>query len=171
MSSGNLSEIFHDCDWESVQDADSDFLSLPSGYYTAAVIQAEVKSSKNKPGSKYLELRLQVASGPHQNRLLFDRITLTNRNEVAVNIGRAAIKQLKTACGVEELIDSSQFVGKVVEIKVARKEDNSEYADRDGFRNDVKSYFAVGSSPVATGHSESVADNPAPQQDLEDAAW
>ena len=170
--SGNLSELFgNDFDFDSIEGGnDGDFLALPAGYYQVAITGSEKKESRNKPGSTYLQLTVQVTSGPHQNRILWPTITLSNRSEIAVKIGRENIKKLVNACGIERLIDTSQFVGKIIEIKVSRKRDE-EYGDSEGWTNDVKNYYAVGGSPAASGHSESVADNPAPAQEDGDAPW
>jgi len=172
MSNGNLGDFFGDFDWDSVSaDAPAEFLALPAGYYKVVILESEVKESQNKPGSKYLSLKLQVADGKHQNRTLFANLTVANRNEVAVKIGREQIARLVKACGLPGLQDSSQFVGKIAEAKIARTR-SEQYGDSEGWSNDVKGFYAVGSSPQSTGHAESVADNPSPTPAVtEETPW
>lgn len=170
--SGNLSNFFDDnFDFNSVEDAPSgEFLSLPAGFYKVVILDSEVKESANKPGSSYLSLRLQIADGPHQNRTLFANLTVTNRNEVAVKIGKENIARLVKACGLAKLQDSSQFISKVVEAKVNRKKDDR-YGDSEGFANNVVGFYALGTSPQSTGHSEPVEGNPAPVAADDVAPW
>ena len=117
------------------QPAESSFDPLPAGTYECMIESAEVKQTKDFTG-QYLNLRLQVISGQFENRLIFDRITIANRNENAVRIGREQIIRLVRAAGVSGK-DSAEFGGKVVLVKVGIKQD-AQY----GPQNTVKEYLS-----------------------------
>ena len=71
--SGNLSG-FNAADVE----PNEGFTPLPAGEYQAIISESEMKPTKDGQG-KYLQLKLQILNGQHQNRTLFDRLNLVNK--------------------------------------------------------------------------------------------
>ena len=66
-------------------DTTSQFDAIPAGDYEAMVTASELKATKDGTG-QYLELTLEIQSGPSQGRRLWDRLNLQNRNPKAVEI-------------------------------------------------------------------------------------
>ena len=127
--SGNLSG-FNANDVE----PNSAFAPLPAGEYQAIISESNMKPTKNGLG-KYLELKLQILNGQHQNRTLFDRLNLVNKNDVAVQIAKGTLSSICRAVGVLEPDDSLELHNKAMCIVVKIKN------DQDGNpRNEVKGY-------------------------------
>jgi hypothetical protein len=68
--SGNLSG-FNAADVEPIRR----FTPLPAGEYQAIISESEMKPTKDGAG-QYLQMKLQILNGQHQNRTLFDRLNL-----------------------------------------------------------------------------------------------
>lgn len=81
---------------------------LPAGRYDVVITDSKLKPTKNGAG-KYLELKLQVLSGPYQNRVLFDRLNLENPSQQAVAISRGTLSAICRAVGVMTPKDSSEL--------------------------------------------------------------
>ena len=84
------------------------FEPLPAGDYPVMIIDSKDKPTKRGDG-KYLELKLQVASGKYQNRQIFDRLNLDNPNDEAVKIARATLSAICRAVNVLTPNDSSEL--------------------------------------------------------------
>ena len=69
------------------------FTALPAGEYDIIVMSSEMKPTKAGDG-KYLQLQLQILSGTYQNRQLFYRLNLVNRNDVAVQIAHGTLSSI-----------------------------------------------------------------------------
>jgi hypothetical protein len=108
---------------------------LPAGKYSVVITESEMKPTKAGTG-RYLELRLQVIEGPHEGRLLFDRLNLENPNEKAVQIARGTLSAICRAVGIMKLTDSGQLHDTpiVATVKVVERQDNGEPS------NEVKGY-------------------------------
>ena len=127
--SGNLSG-FNANDVE----PNSAFTPLPAGEYQAIISESEMKPTKDGTG-QYLQLKLQILNGQHQNRTLFDRLNLVNKNDVAVQIAKGTLSSICRAVGVLEPDDSLELHNKAMCIVVKIKN------DQDGNpRNEVKGY-------------------------------
>ena len=127
--SGNLSG-FNAADVE----PNSAFTPLPAGEYQAIISESDMKPTKNGLG-KYLELKLQILNGQHQNRTLFDRLNLFNKSDMTVQIAKGTLSSICRAVGVLEPDDSLELHNKAMCIVVKIKN------DQDGNpRNEVKGY-------------------------------
>jgi hypothetical protein len=125
---GNLASF----DPSAVQDAA--YSLLPAGEYVVMITESEVKESKTNASNSYLNMKLQVAKGEHQGRILFLRLNLWNSNETAKNIADRQLKDIYRALNVTKVQDSSQLHDKPFVIKVKVK------ADMNGEdRNEVQS--------------------------------
>ena len=112
----------------------SAFSPLPAGEYQAIISESEMKPTKNGLG-KYLELKLQILNGQHQNRTLFDRLNLVNKNDVAVQIAKGTLSSICRAVGVLTPNDSAELHNKPMGIVVKIR------ADQNGNpQNEIKGY-------------------------------
>lgn len=93
---------------------------LPVGIYQMTIIGVEMKDTKALTG-KYLELTLEVASGPHAGRRHWDRLNLQNPNAQTQAIAQESLKRLKDLCGIKQLTSSMQFLGQQIPVKVDQK--------------------------------------------------
>lgn len=127
------------------------FDPIPAGWYTAQVTESEMKPTKAGDGS-YLSITLQILGGDFNNRKVFDRFNINNKNPVAVDIAYKQLSALCHAVGILQVQDSQQLHGKPVQIKVSLKpasQDPQTGAQYDA-GNEVKGYKAVeGGMPIA----------------------
>lgn len=121
-----------------------DFQPIPEGEYNLMVEEAEPKRTKDGEG-QYISLRLQVLDGPHKGRLIFHNITIQNRNDKAVEIGRKALIIL-SRCKGKPLTDSAQLLGTTVRAKVKIRPEQNGYQAQ----NEIAWYIG----PVESGTPE-----------------
>jgi len=112
----------------------NDFKCLPAGEYHAVIMEMEEKPTKDGSG-KRLNVKLQIASGKHQNRTVFDGLNIKNKSEAAQRIGLGQLKALCIAAGVENPKSSQELIGKAVMIKLKVGKDQN-----GNDRNEVASY-------------------------------
>ena len=87
------------------------------------VTASELKATKDGTG-QYLELTLEIQSGPSQGRRLWDQLNLQNRNPKAVEIAQKQLAQLCHATGILQLPnDATPLHNRPVVMKVAVKND------------------------------------------------
>lgn len=119
--------------------------TIPAGEYEACIVASEMKPTKSGNGS-YLNLEIQILSGPYQNRRLFDRLNLINPNADAVQIAQGTLSSICRAVNVLTPQDSSELHMKPLRIavKVRKREDNGEMT------SEIKSYKPRSAQPGAT---------------------
>ena len=118
-------------------DTTSQFDAIPAGDYDAIVTASELKATKDGAG-QYLELTLEIQSGPCQGRRLWDRLNISNRNPKAVEIAQRQLAQLCHAVGVLELpTDATPLHNRAMVVKVTAKHDGER-----GLVNEIKGYKA-----------------------------
>ena len=86
----------------------SGFDVLPAGEYDVCIVSSAVESTRAGDG-KFLKLELQVLNGPFQNRKVFDRLNLWNKNPQAVTIAQGTLSAICRAVGVLTPQDSSEL--------------------------------------------------------------
>ena len=135
---------------------DNDFAALPDGEYPCIISESEMKETNAKTG-KYLQLRLDIISGPYKNRVIFDRLNLQNPNDKAVEIAKKQLASLCRATGRLKIKDSSELHNIPVMARLKFKKGNGEWDDS----NDVKKYLpfteqAQQSKPFAASNTDDV---------------
>ena len=113
----------------------SNFELLPSDWYDSVIVASILKTTKDGDG-KYLEFEQRILSGEYQNRTLFDRLNLVNRNDQAVQIARGTLSAICRAVGVMTPHDSSELHNRPLRIKVGIRKGEGEYNDQ----NVIKAY-------------------------------
>lgn len=114
------------------------FEPIPAGWYTCMVTDSEFKPTKNGNG-EYLQLRLDVIEGEHENRVLFDRLNLNNPNQTAVEIAQRQLSAICRAVGVMTPQDSADLHDKPMKVKVGIRPAGNGYEAS----NEVKAYEAA----------------------------
>lgn len=152
--SGNLAGLNFDAN----KVEPNDFEPVPAGDYDACIVASVMKQTKDG-GGWYLELKLQVLNGKYQNRTLFDRLNLINKNETAVTIAKGTLSAICRAIGVMTPDDSAQLHNKPLKISVKVENDPQR-----GPQNVVKGYKSqhVGpqkapTPPATNGQSTGIA--------------
>jgi hypothetical protein len=107
---------------------------LPHGDYDAMIVASEWKPTKNQDG-KYLELKIQVLSGPYQNRMLWDRLNIQNKNAQAVQIAKGTLSAICRAVGVMNPNRSEELHQRPMKVTVKVKDDGQH-----GQSNEVTAY-------------------------------
>lgn len=118
------------------------FEIIPAGEYDVVIIGSKVEATKKGDG-KLVSLEMQVLSGEHQNRKLFDRLNLWNPSEKAVQIARGTLSAICRAVNVLTPKDTSELHNKPLRVKVTVSDD-PEY----GKRNEVKAYKPRNAGPA-----------------------
>ncbi len=111
------------------------FEPLPAGKYVAAITDSEMKPTKSGTGS-YLQLTFTILEGEYKNRIIWDRLNLTNPNATAVKIARSELSAICHAVGQMQPRDSVELhnLPLVITVKVKKREDTGELT------NEIKGY-------------------------------
>jgi hypothetical protein len=131
----DISDIIGNFDPESVPA--QDYSPVPAGWYSAMIAEAEVKDNRARNG-KILKLRLDLTGEEYNGRVVFANINLDHPNAKCVEIGRRELAQLSRACEIANPTDSSEFIDKVIDIKLAITEFGGEPS------NEVRGFAAEG---------------------------
>ena len=120
------------------------FEAIPAGEYEACIVNSEMKQTKDGTG-EYLNLEVQIISGEYQNRRLFEKLNLRNRNEQAVQIARGTLSAICRAVNVLTPNDSSELHMKPLRINVVvrKREDTGE------MQNTIKAFKPRNAQPVS----------------------
>lgn len=119
--------------------AGSGYKALPTGWYPCVIAKVEWRKTKSGQG-RYLQLELKVIETHYTGRLIWDRLNLEHPNPEAVAFSRSTLADIMLALDLEELTDSSQLVGKQIEVRAVYREPSGRYDET----NDVRGYRAFG---------------------------
>ena len=86
---------------------------LPVGDYVFQVSGCEEKSTRDGSG-KYLKVTFDVLGPAYQGRKVFMNYNMYNRNSDAEQIGRAQLKALTLAAGLQIFRDTDELIGRRV---------------------------------------------------------
>jgi hypothetical protein len=136
----------------------SSFEPLPAGKYLAAIVESEVKPTKNGAGS-YLQLTFTILDGEHKGRILWARLNLNNPNATAVKIARSELSAICRSVGVMTPRDSVELhnIPLVITVKCKKRTDVDEIA------NEIRGYEPRNAAPaVGQPQQASVTSNTPP---------
>lgn len=144
--------------------------AIPAGWYAGAMSASEMKPTTTGTGA-YLECEYTISEPvEYKGRKVYDRINLQNPNPVAVEIGQKQLSAICHATGVIQVVDSSQFHGRPLMIKVgvrpAGPGQDGVYRDA---MNETKGYKAY-TGPVASAAAVPAVAVPPPAQFPQQAA-
>lgn len=124
----------------------NDFGTIPPGDYEACIINSEMKATKDGQGS-YLNLEIQVINGQYQNRRLFDKLNLVNKNEQAVTIAKGTLSAICRAVNVLTPNDSAELHNKPMRITVGSRKNDYKNGEMENY---IKSYKPRSGGAVAS---------------------
>lgn len=107
-----------------VPEDDRSFDPIPAGDYQMQVIESEIKPTKSGDG-QMLVLTLEVMTGPHEKRRVWDRLNIRNANADAQRIAQRALADLCLATGIASLKDSDELHFKPFTARIGIREDKS----------------------------------------------
>ncbi len=123
----------------------TDFGTIPPGDYEACIVNSEMKATKDGNGS-YLNLEVQIINGQFQNRRIFDKLNLQNRNEQAVTIAKGTLSAICRAVNVLTPNDSSELHNKPMRISVGSRKNDYRNGETENY---IKSYKPRSAGTVA----------------------
>ena len=145
-----LGEKFNAGEYESMQD----FSPLPAGDYVVAMVESEVKSTKDGSG-QYLNCKFEVIDGQYKGRYLFTLLNLWNANPQAVSIAKRELATIGKACGVLSATDSAEFHGRPLVTVVGIEPASGNF----GPKNKIKNYKEV-DAPASAAPAAPAAVSP-----------
>lgn len=98
-------------------EAQGDIGKLPTGEYTAQIIDSDMKPTNDNSGA-YLELTYEVMDGPLKGRKHWERLNLDSQNAQAVEIANRQFASVREATGVANPRDSQELHYKPHTIRV-----------------------------------------------------
>ena len=101
---------------------------IPDGDYTGLIEQSDIKDTKAGDG-RYLELTWRILEGDHRDRLVWQRVTLENPSERAVQFGKRRLSNICFAVGKEQIQDSTELHDIPCRIYVATRPGNEGHQD------------------------------------------
>jgi hypothetical protein len=102
-----------------------------------------MKATKDGTG-QYLNLEIQIVGGQYQNRKLFEKLNLVNKNDQAVTIAKGTLSAICRAVNVLTPNDSSELHNKTFRISLTTKK--SDYSGE--MENRIKSFKPRSAGPV-----------------------
>jgi len=111
---------------------------LQKGMYEVMVVASDLKRTQAGTG-EFIELTLQVVSGQHAGRRLWDRLNVRNPSKQAEDIALRNLQALCLACHLETMTDTEQLH----DIPVLAQVD---FDRKDATRNRIVFYGAVSSA-------------------------
>lgn len=93
------------------------FEPLPAGWYTAAMTQAELKTTNDGTG-QYVKIRYDITGPTHQGRVVFGNLNVRNKSLKAEEIGRSQMGEIMKAIGLAKISDTDEFIGGQISIKL-----------------------------------------------------
>ena len=101
------------------------FGPLPAGEYEMVIVRSETRPTRAGNGH-FLELEMQVISGPASGRRHWERMNLDNVNAQAVKIAQEQLARLCVALGLDEVNDSEELHDKpfIAEVGIDKKDES-----------------------------------------------
>lgn len=139
--------------------------AIPAGQYVVKIERAQLKDTKSGTG-RYISLMLRVQGPTHSNAVVFAMVNISNQNQEAERIGKAQLRSIMEAIGLQTITDTDQLIGGVMDVKVAVEKDTYNGNEQD--RNVVKSFKKSQSgAALSTPRQQPPATHFVPPQPLE----
>lgn len=127
---------------------ENNFLPLPAGWYTASIVESDVKPTRDGTG-QYIKNRFSILGPTGQGRVVFGNLNIRNKSLDAERIALEQLRDLLDAVNIKELKNTDQLVGGTCQIKLSVKTAQNGYEAG----NDIKSYKAVEGSGMPIGET------------------
>jgi len=143
-----------------IPEDDRNFDPIPAGTYKLQVTESKLEEARSGEGNQILTLTLEVLDGPYQNRKIWDRLNIINKNQTAQQIAQRALADLCLACGLNSIKDTEELHFKPFTARVTIQPDKTgQYAPQNRVR------YTVGKgAPQGQPQTQQAAGNKQPQQ-------
>lgn len=142
----------------------NDFTPVPKDRYRLMITASEMKPTKDGQG-QYLALELDIQSGDHAGRKLFERLNLENKNSTAVDIAYRTLGEIIRACNKTTISDSEELHGILMEADVdvdpGRPYEKNGQTVPGNPQNVIKKYHSTTSSGAQQQKAAAPAGKPA----------
>lgn len=110
-----------------------------AGIYDVALVGSNEIAVKDKPGSSYAQMEMQIIAGPNKGSKIVDNLNLKNTSQQAVDIAYGTLSAICHVTGTMQLQQSlAELHGKPFKVEI----DKTERDDKPGtFRNNVIRYL------------------------------
>jgi len=124
-----------------------DFDVVPADRYEVVILESVWENTKAGTG-KFIKFTMQIVSGPHSGKPLYDRLNLDNPSDKAVQIAKGTLSAICRAVNVPRPKDTSELHNLPLIVRV----DKEEY-EPGKWSNPVKAYYpkAAPGAAAATG--------------------
>lgn len=95
---------------------------IPAGVYDVQIVEADVVPTKSGDGER-LTMRLNVVSGPHEGRPIFEGLNIRNANPTAQSIAQRTLADICIATGAGTITDTDELLYKPFKAKIGVKAD------------------------------------------------
>lgn len=109
-------------------DDGNNFTPVPAGDYLFQIDSTELKDTKDGSG-QYVKVSFSIVGPSYQGRKIFQNYNIFNKNEQAERIGRAQLKALTNAVGLDTLRDTDELIGKSLGAHVTIQPGKNGYSD------------------------------------------
>lgn len=125
---------------------------LPDGWYTAMIVNSEVKDTKKKQEGltskgQYIEFTFEIVGPRYKGRKVWTRINVENDNERAVEIGHKDLANICKSMGLAGFQDPTELHDNLLDIKVETEESKNGYAPSNIIRGYKKAVSAGNDAP------------------------
>ena len=141
---------------------DTSFEPIPDGWYTAIIKECIVKPTADGTGQR-MNVRFDITGPTRAGAVVYEGFNIRNKNPKAEEIALQQMKAMRDACGIINLQDTDQFIGRALQVKVAIQ------PAKDGYdaKNTVKGFKAVeggaprpAPAPAATAQAQAASSTP-----------
>ena len=133
-------------DFSQIRPDDGSYSPIPAGDYTVVIDGAELKDTKDGSG-QYVKVAFSIIGPAYQGRKIWQNYNIFNRNADAEQIGRAQLKSLTVALGLDNLRDTDELIGHRALVHVSIQADKTgKYGDQ----NRLSKYRPADSAPPAS---------------------
>jgi hypothetical protein len=151
---------------------------IPIGPYVAQITEASVCQPNSNDGY-YVALRWQITEGAHENRLVFQNITLQHSNTQAVVIGRRQFKDLCVATGISEQVTDLEvfkFIRCRIRVGIEKDKKQGIYPDKNKVSRILPLEDPKGATPAEAAPKTGPTARPAaaaaqPTTGIDPAPW
>jgi hypothetical protein len=138
--------------------------TLPPGWYTANITQAELKSTAAGDG-QYIKIRYDITGPTHEGRVVFGNLNIKNASARAEEIGRQQLGEIMRAIGLAKVQDTDQLIGASLQVKLEVRPARTDEKTGKTYEasNDVKGFKAITSRESGGGSSFPNFESSAPK--------
>jgi hypothetical protein len=114
-----LLEVFDPAQYEGTED----LVPIPPGWQSAQIVEVSRKEALNNSSSTYMLAVFEIIEGEHKGRKIFQNVTLTNRNQQAVEIGQRLLTDICNALKIGPLKNLEVLQYKPMKVRIGIKRD------------------------------------------------